>query len=237
MGTDSIAPLLYDLLRWLRARRVLEIGMGYTTPFLAQALRDNTLDFYRERQMLARKHNELAKTQKSSQQLDAASQFTPIEIIEEKSWLKENLPLLRSVYYQEQFEAKLHAVDNLSSFQSSASRVVEVVEQLDLLSIVNIHIGDYHKVRSNFDSNAEPFDFIWVDCDQSIFIFDDYWNLVNPQGGLFAVHSLLNDKGGDAVLRYFIDTVAALTGTIEIMNLVEPHKSHQSGVTILRRLG
>ncbi|MCQ4083500.1 LLM class flavin-dependent oxidoreductase [Streptomyces sp. RB6PN25] len=40
-GTDSTAPLLYRLIRSVRPRRVLAIGMGYTTPFLAMALQDN----------------------------------------------------------------------------------------------------------------------------------------------------------------------------------------------------
>ncbi len=35
MGTEHVAPLLYTLARMTRPRSVLEVGLGYTTPFLA----------------------------------------------------------------------------------------------------------------------------------------------------------------------------------------------------------
>ena len=37
-GTEAVAPLLAALIELRRPRRVLEVGMGYTTPFLAEAL-------------------------------------------------------------------------------------------------------------------------------------------------------------------------------------------------------
>lgn len=40
MGTENMAPLLHSLICFSRPQRLLEIGAGYTTPFMAQALRD-----------------------------------------------------------------------------------------------------------------------------------------------------------------------------------------------------
>ena len=37
MGTETMAPLLYYLARFSRPRTVLEVGMGFTSLFLAQA--------------------------------------------------------------------------------------------------------------------------------------------------------------------------------------------------------
>ena len=44
MGTEQAGLLLYSLIRMTRPRNVLEVGMGYTTPFLAMALHDNALE-------------------------------------------------------------------------------------------------------------------------------------------------------------------------------------------------
>ena len=41
MGTESVAPLLRSLIRMVRPQRVLEIGAGYTTPFLLEGLEKN----------------------------------------------------------------------------------------------------------------------------------------------------------------------------------------------------
>ncbi|NKB20848.1 MAG: hypothetical protein GKS01_10150 [Alphaproteobacteria bacterium] len=40
MGTENMAPLLHSLINFHRPQRLLEVGAGYTTPFIAQALRD-----------------------------------------------------------------------------------------------------------------------------------------------------------------------------------------------------
>ncbi len=41
MGTEVMAPLIYNLIRFTRPRRVLEIGSGYTSAFILEALSDN----------------------------------------------------------------------------------------------------------------------------------------------------------------------------------------------------
>ena len=41
MGTESVGPLLRSLVRMVRPNRVLEIGAGYTTPFLLEGLEKN----------------------------------------------------------------------------------------------------------------------------------------------------------------------------------------------------
>ncbi len=50
MGTERMAPLLYSLICFNRPRSLLEIGAGYTTPFMAQALRDTVRDWQQEQQ-------------------------------------------------------------------------------------------------------------------------------------------------------------------------------------------
>ena len=52
MGTEHVGPLLYSMVRMTRPKRVLEVGLGYTSPFLAQALKDNTEEIERDLQIL-----------------------------------------------------------------------------------------------------------------------------------------------------------------------------------------
>lgn len=40
MGTETMGPLLYSLICFSRPERVLEVGAGYTTPFILKALAD-----------------------------------------------------------------------------------------------------------------------------------------------------------------------------------------------------
>jgi predicted O-methyltransferase YrrM len=54
-GTELMAPLLYTLARFTRARTVLEGGSGYTTPFLAKALADNAHAVEEERRAMHQK--------------------------------------------------------------------------------------------------------------------------------------------------------------------------------------
>jgi len=41
-GTEKVGPFLKSLCEMARPERILEIGMGYTTPFLLEALKNNT---------------------------------------------------------------------------------------------------------------------------------------------------------------------------------------------------
>lgn len=41
MGTESVGPLLRSLVRMVRPNRILEVGAGYTTPFLLEGLEKN----------------------------------------------------------------------------------------------------------------------------------------------------------------------------------------------------
>ena len=52
MGTENVAPLLYSLIRTTRPQRLLEVGLGYTTPFMAQGLKDNIAEFEADREVL-----------------------------------------------------------------------------------------------------------------------------------------------------------------------------------------
>ena len=41
MGTENVGPLLRTLVQMIRPQRILEVGAGYTTPFLLDGLKEN----------------------------------------------------------------------------------------------------------------------------------------------------------------------------------------------------
>jgi hypothetical protein len=146
MGTDAVAPLLHALLKLVRPQRVLEVGMGYTTPFLASAL------------------SEIAEeTQVQAQALAA-------------------------------------------------------------------------KTRPYLDGGT-PLDDEWIYGAPALLApeFDNFWDLINPDGGLVVMHYLMTSPEGEAFLRYLSAQQEMRPGEFEVVNLLEPHKLSQNSLTILRR--
>jgi len=43
-GTENVCFLLYAMIKMLKPKNVLELGVGYTTPFILQAIRENTTE-------------------------------------------------------------------------------------------------------------------------------------------------------------------------------------------------
>ena len=43
-GAENLGPMLYSLVRFAKPARVLEVGAGYTSVFLLQALADNAAE-------------------------------------------------------------------------------------------------------------------------------------------------------------------------------------------------
>ena len=41
MGTENVGPLLRTLVQMIRPQRILEVGAGYTSPFILDALKEN----------------------------------------------------------------------------------------------------------------------------------------------------------------------------------------------------
>ncbi|MFD5463759.1 hypothetical protein ACFWIQ_13205 [Kitasatospora sp. NPDC127059] len=206
MGTDSTAPLLYWLIRTLRPQRVLEVGMGYTTPFLAKALQDNKESWEAERALLGTP--------------DAA----------------EVQPLAHAAYYDEPYEPQLICIDRMTDPTSSAPRALKVMDELQLSGVCRIIEGD---LRGSADKVRDAFglvDFAWIDTWDTLAFVREYWDLVNPAGGLFAAHYLMTYPEGRAVLRYLESLRGREGGRLEITNLREPHRFGQNSTTLIRRI-
>ncbi|WP_410580497.1 hypothetical protein [Amycolatopsis sp. lyj-108] len=221
MGTESVGPLLKSLVHLVRPRRVLEVGMGYTTPFLAGALA--------EVEELVRAESE-ALAAKSRRHLDGEGEL-------DETWLNEEPPLARPDYYLEPYRPTLVAVDDLSIEESSAGRVRTVLRELELEDRVTVVNADLRACADLLPAELVPIDLAWVDAWECLYFVDNFWDLINPDGGLVLLHYLMTYPEGDAILRYLAGIQRSRPGEMEIVNLLEPHKLAQNSLTVLRRTG
>jgi len=214
-GTEAVAPLLATLVNLLRPQHVLEVGMGYTTPFLAAALAEI-------REQVRAESTALAAKTRGAGELDDA-------------WLLAEPPLVSPQFHLSPYEPKLVAIDNLSLQDSSAGRVLAVLSELGLDDLVSVANCDLTAAAGALPDGFIPIDFAWVDAYECVYFFDHFWELINPDGGLVAMHYLMTYPEGEAVLRYLSRIQRANPGDMEIISLLEPHKLMQNSITFLRR--
>ncbi|MGW4476032.1 hypothetical protein ACWENQ_40735 [Nonomuraea sp. NPDC004354] len=216
MGTEAVAPLLAALLKVVRPQRVLEVGMGYTTPFLARALAEIADEIRAESSALAAK---------SRPYLDGGA---PLD----DAWLEADPALLAPGFYTESYRPRLVAVDDLSVPESSSAKVWDVLCDLGLDPLVTVVNADLRDCVGHFPADFRPIDFAWVDAWECLYFVDNFWDLINPDGGLIVMHYLMTYPEGEAFLSYLAHRQP---GEFELVNLLEPQKLTQNSVTILRR--
>ena len=224
MGTEHVACLLYTLVRMTRPRNVLEVGLGYTTPFIAQALADNVKEFQADRHSLA----------------------NPVEDDERRLVLAEE-------YFRGDYAPMHHAIDDFSDQDSSGKEALQVIEALKLDPMVQVHEGDFRGLSREMNQSAFPLDLVWFDCGglpEYVDFIEEYWHLINLEHGMLLLHftysrlSFVRDGAQSVALicgpvaneikRQQIR--AGVNASFEVLSLVEPHKRRQGSVTMIRKL-
>lgn len=218
MGTENAAPLLYSLVRMLRPRRAMEVGLGYTTPFLLRALADAEADWRRDLEVL------------QGRVADSARRGT-----------------LRPDPFRDDYAPKLIAIDDFSIAESNATRVQAMAGGLGLAGRLVALDGDFRDQVAAVATHA-PLDFVWFDCGGPPEYADFlrlFWDLIDPEGGVLALHFThgLGRTGGEDPPRLELmpgrvlaHIRAQIDRNVELLSLVEPHKHRQGSVTLLRRV-
>lgn len=225
LGTEHVAPLLYSLMRMMRPKRVLEVGLGYTSPFLAQALLDNLEEIKRDKLLLSDQNS-------SSERKD----------------------VLVSDYYENDYTPSLIAIDDMSLEGSTAPKVQSILKQLGLDILVDVHNGDFRGYSEKFELDQLPLDFVWFDCggaEEYIQFLEEYWPLINCEHGILILHSTywyadLAEEGEASQFTHFLNPIAneikrqqlkaGHDAEFEVLSLLEPHKSRQGSITMVRKL-
>jgi Methyltransferase domain len=229
LGTEHVAGLLYSIVRMTRPRSLLEIGLGYTTPFLLQALRDNIAEEAEDRRRLR--------------------QSDPHDL---------RLDVLRVEAQEQDYAPTLFAVDDFSDLDTTAGTVPQVIEALGLEHLYRLHRGSFCGLTATLGPPAVPFDFVWFDCGgphEYASFLAEYWSHIQPDGGILLLHytywhwpTILNRRDGAPITPGALEPSAmlreikrqhgrlGLDTRFEVASLVEPHKCRQGSVTLIRRL-
>ncbi|CAE7906578.1 NFI1 [Symbiodinium necroappetens] len=217
MGCENMGPLLHSLARFVKPRSCLEIGAGYTSAFLLQALEDN----WREMQFW-----------ESWRTSPKTSGPAP------ESWLVGGAEELADLE-----GGVLHCVDNFAHRHTTAPELFRVAQRLGLQRRLRLHLDDARAFLE--ESNHLLFDFIWLDglldfvppVNGSVKDgIESFLALLWPQvlpGGYVLLHSTLTNSA----VREWIDAVAKTSqGTPgALLSLLEPHKKFQNSVSILQK--
>ena len=207
--------LLYAVVRFHKPKRMLEIGSGYTSVFMLQALRDNDIEL----DAFQKRHRE------------APSSFP------KHTWV---VPSEVNGYHH----GRLTCVDNLGHKSTTAAALVAVAEELGLGDHLEFEEGDAFEHARVLEEEGEVLDLLWVDFgdgDRLDEFFELYWNLVKPSGGLILVHSTCTNSSSKSWLAALKcksrDKSSSGMGLFDVLSLLEPHKMRQNSVTMIQRRG
>lgn len=199
MGVENMAPLLYTLIRFTKPIRVLEVGAGYTSPFMLQALKDNFTE------MCAYKT------------LHTAGECTVGD---------NNMPWCVDGYMQQAGSDKqfgiLHCIDNLAHEHTTAHLVLEAAQALDALDHLDLYIKDawdYADATPLKNADKEALDMVWLDFGQGEKLgqfIDKIWPRIRP-GALVMCHSTLTNS----LTREWLETMRARANDVTDVSLRE----------------
>jgi predicted O-methyltransferase YrrM len=240
MGTERMGPLLYALIRMTRPERALEVGMGYTTPFILKALADNAADVDVERRLLSAKNERLRAEGEGDLPLtESLAAFGRLDKKRKLGWLEAPPSLVDPGYYLEEYRPILYAIDDLSSPHTSAARLRGRMEEIGLAAHLTPVGGTFRGLGGQIAEQAGTLDFIWFDCgghrEYQDFL-DEYWPILDGGGGLLLMHyTLTNLSMGSVIKDLKLRQATSGFGELELISLREPDKMMQNSATLIRK--
>lgn len=233
MGTELMAPLLYSLLRSVRAERVLEIGAGLTTLYLAKALADNLQDVRHEQSVLPLKQRAYSPAWEAGKAGSLGDERARLR------WLEAEPALADPSYYDQDYVPSCITIDDATSPFSTSAKVEQALRRAGLDGFVQWRRIDFRDAVKDFVAAGRMFDFVWFDCggaQEYRDFLNRFWDLVEPDGGMIVLHYTLTVPRHEAVLEEFLRSgCEGQRGRFELLSLREPHKLMQNSATLIRR--
>ena len=235
MGVENVGPMLYSFVRFAKVRSVVEVGAGYTTLFLLQALRDNDVEMKRLSRLDGEGRLRLLDYPFSTPGLGgwaSSSDSHPPHANDDPTTATSPPPSSSS----------LLCIDNCEHQRETASSAVGVARTLGLESYLQFLRGDAFDALDTHFSNAETVDMLWCDFGVGSRMTEyasGVWRYIRP-GGFLVCHSTLTNARTRAwlegVRRHAGAEVTGIpAGEYAELSLLEPHKRFQNSVTILQK--
>jgi hypothetical protein len=152
MGCENMGPLLYALTRFVKPRRILEVGAGYTSLWLLRALADNDAELEACSQALA------ADGYKVSSADWMVDGLAPALSAQEGTGTLAGTSFCSTLHTSTLHTSTLHTstlhtIDDMGAAEGgnrgSAHLVREIAEQLGLCDRLRLHEGDAYALASD----------------------------------------------------------------------------------------
>ena len=211
MGVENAGPLLYSLVRFTKTRTIVEIGAGFTTLWLLQALKDNDDEM------------------KNIGELRDEGKCRLLDI----PWTPEGI-----VDGYNSKQSSLLCIDNCLHQRETATGAGAVAKTLGLSDYLKFVKGDAYFMEFEPESIDLLWCDFGVGSRMKDFA-TGAWKAIKP-GGFLVCHSTLTNAGTREWLEAIRSRASEdLTGVpqdefVEI-SLLEPQKRYQNSVTILQR--
>ena len=144
------------------------------------------------------------------------------------------MPFAAAAYYKKWTPPVLTAIEVLSERLAEVERVAG---RLGLRGYLHPIRHDLRGASKLLPPEAIPLDLAFVDAGLYEAFVAEYWGTVSPDGGTVLFHDPFNDDDGRAFVAALgsNDELAERMGPFEVLTLVEPHKTRQNAILVLRR--
>jgi len=211
MGVENMGPFLYSFLRLVKKRRVVEIGAGYTSLWILQALKDNEDEMERIRTLQRDGHCRLL----------------------DWPW---TVPSIIESYDEER--AMLLCIDNCEHQKETATGASAVAQSLGLSEYMKFLRSDAFDTPLEKDSTDVLWCDFGVGSKMRKFVAST-WPSLRPGGFLLCHSTLTNRRTRDwleAARQHLGENITGLPPDEYVeLSLLEPHKHYQNSISIFQK--
>jgi predicted O-methyltransferase YrrM len=211
MGVENLGPFLYTFLRMTKKRRIVEIGAGFTSLWILQALKDNDEEIEQVKSLQETGHCKLLNI----------------------DWTIDSE--LKSL---DEEPARLLCIDNCEHQKETATGASAVAKSLGLNSYFEFQRGDAFDLDLGVETVDALWCDFGVGARMKEFI-SSAWSCIRP-GGFLICHSTLTNHNTRQWLegirnRLPEEETGIPPGEYVELSLLEPHKRFQNSVSILQK--
>ncbi|KAL3944271.1 MAG: hypothetical protein SGBAC_001665 [Bacillariaceae sp.] len=211
MGVENLGPLLYSFLRFTKKRRIVEIGAGYTSLWILQALKEND--------------DELCRIKALQDEGKCRLLDYPFSVPSAIQDLEDESPLLL-------------CIDNCEHQKETATGASAVAKTLGLDSYFQFMKGDAFDLEMEPNSVDVLWCDFGVGARMSEFA-TSAWKSIRP-GGFLLCHSTLTNENTRQWLeairaRSGQEVTGIPPGEYVEVSLLEPHKRYQNSISIIQK--
>ena len=211
MGVENAGPLLYSIVRFVKARKIVEIGAGFTSVWILQALKDNDDEMNR---------------------IGALQEKGKCRLLDYPWSVEENIE-----DYLEN-DSSLLCIDNCLHQRETATGAAAVAANLGLDKYFEFIQGDAYDMQFENESIDLLWCDFGVGNRMRDFA-KGAWESIRP-GGFLVCHSTLTNQGTrdwleDVRARRDRSVTGIPPDEVVELSLLEPTKRYQNSLTILQR--